>query len=127
MTEFSYDADLAGLSYNLVPHTTGFLVAMHGYNDRMLVLAEEIQKRIKTMKIKPERLAVIKESVRAAYSFLTNFNWPRNSFFRNRYNVIGKTFSLGKAILYLIFMEDMPSLTSSGQWRKNSRNYPVRD
>lgn len=67
LTEFSYDADLAGLSYNFTPHTTGLFVSMNGYNDKMIVLVRHVLEKIKGVMVDPQRLAVIKEEVRLCY------------------------------------------------------------
>jgi len=63
LTEFSYDADLAGLSYHFVQHTTGLFVAMNGYNDKMSVLVQHVLEKLKGIIVNPERLAVMKEQV----------------------------------------------------------------
>ncbi|KAF8911060.1 Metalloenzyme, LuxS/M16 peptidase-like protein [Gymnopilus junonius] len=65
LTEFSYDADLAGLSYNFTPHTTGLFVSMNGYNDKMIVLVRHVLEKVKGLVIDPQRLAVIKEEDQA--------------------------------------------------------------
>lgn len=63
LTEFSYDADLAGLSYNFVQHTSGLFVSMNGYNDKMTVLVKHVLEKIKGLAVDPTRLAVMKEQV----------------------------------------------------------------
>ncbi|KAF8965197.1 Metalloenzyme, LuxS/M16 peptidase-like protein [Flammula alnicola] len=64
LTEFSYDADLAGLSYNFTPHAMGLYVTMNGYNDKMSVLVRHVLEKVKGSVIDPKRLAVIKEEAR---------------------------------------------------------------
>lgn len=66
LTEFSYDADLAGLSYSFVAHTSGLYVSMSGYNDKMSVLVKHILDKVKHIVLDPARLAVIKEQVETA-------------------------------------------------------------
>lgn len=63
LTEFAYDADLAGLSYNFLQHTTGLFVSMNGYNDKMTVLVQHVLEKVKGLVVNPERLAVMKEQV----------------------------------------------------------------
>jgi insulysin len=63
LSEFSYDADLAGLSYNFLQHSGGLLVSMSGYNDKMVVLVQHVLEKIKGLAVNPERLAVMKEQV----------------------------------------------------------------
>jgi insulysin len=64
LTEFAYDADLAGLSYNFASNTLGVSISVKGYNDKLPVLAGTLLEKIKGLKIKPERLSVVKEQVR---------------------------------------------------------------
>lgn len=64
LTEFAYDADLAGLQYSFGSHALGVYLSMNGYNDKLLVLAKVVFERVKNLKIKPERLAVLKDHVR---------------------------------------------------------------
>lgn len=64
LSEYSYDADLAGLTYNFASHTAGLYISMHGYNDKMSVLVEHVLDRVKHLVIDPQRLIVLKEQVR---------------------------------------------------------------
>lgn len=64
LTEFSYDADLAGLSYNYASHSFGTYLIIAGYNDKLPVLLRHIFERIKGLKVNPDRLKIMKEQVR---------------------------------------------------------------
>ncbi|KAF5373799.1 hypothetical protein D9758_000838 [Tetrapyrgos nigripes] len=61
LTEFSYNADVAGLAYDFVAHMKGIYVTLNGYNDKMAVLVEEVLSKAKKLQVNPERLAVAKE------------------------------------------------------------------
>lgn len=63
LTEYAYDASLAGLSYSFSSHATGLFVTMNGYNDKMPVLVQQVLEKGKGLIVDPERLAVIKEEV----------------------------------------------------------------
>ena len=63
LTEFSYDADLAGLSYNYASHSLGTYLAIGGYNDKLPVLLRHIFEKIQGLKVKPDRLDIMKEQV----------------------------------------------------------------
>ena len=63
LSEYSYDADLAGLSYQFVPHPNGLFVSMRGYNDKMAVLVKHVLEKIKGLVVNPVRLEVMKEQV----------------------------------------------------------------
>jgi insulysin len=63
LTEFSYDADLAGLSYNCAAVSTGLWVSLAGYNDKMGVLAKNVLEKVRGLVVDGERLRVMKEQV----------------------------------------------------------------
>ncbi|KAG5647302.1 hypothetical protein DXG03_000839 [Asterophora parasitica] len=64
LTEYAYDADLAGLSYNFMSHTGGLYVSINGYNDKLVVLVQAVLEKVKALNIDPQRLAVMKEQNR---------------------------------------------------------------
>ncbi|KAF9652907.1 hypothetical protein BDM02DRAFT_3183249 [Thelephora ganbajun] len=64
LTELSYDADLAGLSYNYASHSFGTYLIIGGYNDKLPVLLHHIFEKIKGLKVKPDRLNVMKEQLK---------------------------------------------------------------
>ena len=65
MTEFAYDADLAGLNYNFASHNLGIYCTLNGYNDKLDVLAKVVFDKARNLVITPERLHVVKASVGA--------------------------------------------------------------
>lgn len=64
LSEFSYDADLGGLSYNLTSYTTGLYVLVSGYNDKVAVLLQHIMEKVKNLEVKSDRLAIMKEQAK---------------------------------------------------------------
>ncbi|KAF9265707.1 hypothetical protein L218DRAFT_957335 [Marasmius fiardii PR-910] len=67
LTEFAYDADLAGLKYDCASSSKGIYVALRGYNDKMGVLAGKVLERIKGLKADPERLKLVVEKNKKAW------------------------------------------------------------
>ncbi|GJE87118.1 insulin-degrading enzyme [Phanerochaete sordida] len=63
LTEYSYDADLAGLTYNFASHNLGIYCTLNGYNDKLDVLAKVVFDKARNLVITPERLHVVKASV----------------------------------------------------------------
>ncbi|KAL1959901.1 hypothetical protein VTO42DRAFT_569 [Malbranchea cinnamomea] len=61
LAEYSYDAELAGLDYNLTPVVFGLEVSVAGYNDKMAVLLEKVLSCMKNLKITRDRFDIIKE------------------------------------------------------------------
>ena len=64
LTEFAYDADLAGLSYYFGGHSLGLYMTLNGYNDKLHVLAKHVLERARNLKVSPDRLEVMKDQVR---------------------------------------------------------------
>jgi insulysin len=64
LTEFAYDAELAGLEYGFASHSLGIFITLSGYNDKLPVLARDVLDRAKNIKVLPERLAIAKERVK---------------------------------------------------------------
>ena len=67
LNEYSYDADLAGLRYNLSPDIYGIQVSVSGYNDKLPVLLATVLEKVKTIKIDPGRFADIKQDVSVSF------------------------------------------------------------
>ena len=64
LTEIVYDADLADLSYQFIRHDLGISVILHGYNDKLHVLAKTVFERARNLVVTEERLHVVKSAVR---------------------------------------------------------------
>ena len=62
LTEFSYDADLAGLSYSLYKHIRGFTVRVSGYDDKQVVLVERIVAALRNPDFADDRFEIAKEN-----------------------------------------------------------------
>jgi len=62
LTEFSYDADLAGLSYNLYKHVRGFTVRVSGYDDKQAVLVERVVNALRNPNFADDRFEIAKEN-----------------------------------------------------------------
>ncbi|ESK89443.1 insulin-degrading enzyme [Moniliophthora roreri MCA 2997] len=64
LTEFSYDASLAGLSYSCTSHSKGVYIALQGYNDKMHVLVRQVLDKVKNLVVIPDRLDIMKEQTK---------------------------------------------------------------
>ncbi|KAK4053747.1 metalloprotease [Microbotryomycetes sp. JL201] len=67
LVEYSYDAELAGLSYQLDSQADGILLTLDGYNDKLHVLGKVIMDTIKNLTIQKDRFDVIYDQLRRAY------------------------------------------------------------
>ncbi|MDX1433949.1 MAG: insulinase family protein, partial [Gammaproteobacteria bacterium] len=63
LQEFAYDADIAGLGYQLYQHIRGFTGKISGYNDKQRVLLERMVSALRAPDLSAERFAIIKEDV----------------------------------------------------------------
>ncbi|KAK5386061.1 metalloprotease [Exophiala xenobiotica] len=70
LSTYSYDAEISGLSYAIIPNQLGVDISVHGYNDKMAVLLEKILSTIRTIEIKDDRFEIIKERMARKYK-----NW----------------------------------------------------
>ncbi|KAI8989729.1 insulin-degrading enzyme [Trametes punicea] len=67
LTEFAYDADLAGLSYYFGAHSLGLYVTLNGYNEKLHVLAKHVLERARNLEVRSDRLDVIKDQAKREY------------------------------------------------------------
>ncbi|KAH9928156.1 Metalloenzyme, LuxS/M16 peptidase-like protein [Fomitopsis serialis] len=67
LTEFAYDADLAGLSYNFSAQMLGVSVVLSGYNDKLHVLARDVFERVRNVQLRADRLEVMKDQAKRDY------------------------------------------------------------
>ncbi|KAI9136484.1 Metalloenzyme, LuxS/M16 peptidase-like protein [Paraphysoderma sedebokerense] len=74
LTEFSYDAEVAGLSYSLDTQIDGLMLHVAGYSDKLSVLTVKIVEKMKSLVIDPQRFELIKEQVARSYS-----NWKKEA------------------------------------------------
>jgi len=63
LTEFAYDAELAGLSYGISDASDGLSLAVGGYNEKAHVLLKRVLEKARTLVVDPHRFEVIKEQV----------------------------------------------------------------
>ena len=67
LNEYSYDAEIAGLEWDLDDSTRGLHISISGYNEKMPVLLEKVLMCMKNIVIKPDRFEIIKERLLRAY------------------------------------------------------------
>ncbi len=63
LNTLSYPALLAGVSYDISTPPKGFRISVGGYEDKQLVLLEEVLDRFANLEIKPERFEVLREEM----------------------------------------------------------------
>lgn len=65
LTEYSYDATLAGLGYSVGTDKNGIQVFVSGYNDKLSVLLGVVLEKMKNLEVDPARFALIHDRVSA--------------------------------------------------------------
>ena len=63
LTEFAYDAELAGLSYGISDTSNGLSLTVGGYNEKAHVLLKRVLEKARTLVADPHRFEVIREQV----------------------------------------------------------------
>jgi insulysin len=63
LTEFTYDAELAGMKYSIMCDGPSIVVVSEGYNDKLSVLMEHVLEKVKSIIITEDRVTVIAEQV----------------------------------------------------------------
>ncbi|KAI0128922.1 peptidase M16 inactive domain-containing protein [Xylariales sp. AK1849] len=67
LEEYSYDAEIAGLQYNVTLDSRGLFVEVAGYNDKLSVLLEQVLTTMRDLEIKDERFDIVKERLTRGY------------------------------------------------------------
>ncbi|CAG8531276.1 2424_t:CDS:10 [Paraglomus occultum] len=67
LTEYSYAAGVAGLTYSVGNQTEGISLTVQGFNDKIHVLLERILTSMKDFKVDSQRFTLIKEQVQRGY------------------------------------------------------------
>ena len=70
LSEYSYDAEISGLDYNLSGTLSGLSIHVNGYNDKMAVLLEKVLVSMRDLDVRQDRFDVIKERLQRSYK-----NW----------------------------------------------------
>lgn len=63
LNALSYPAFLAGVGYDLAAPPKGFRITISGYDDKQLVLLEEVLERLPDLELNPERFDVLRDDM----------------------------------------------------------------
>ncbi|RGP63560.1 insulysin [Fusarium sporotrichioides] len=74
LEEYSYDAELAGLQYNVSLDSRGLFLDVSGYNDKLPVLLEQVVTTMRDLDIKEDRFEIVRERLTRGYN-----NWQLQS------------------------------------------------
>ncbi|KAJ8483108.1 hypothetical protein ONZ51_g4915 [Trametes cubensis] len=105
LTEFAYDADLAGLSYYFGGHSLGLYMTLNGYNDKLHVLAKHVLERVRNLKVSPDRLEVMKDQAKREYENFFLGQPYRLSDYYARYMLSEREWTMSE------LLEEVPTVT----------------
>ena len=81
LVEYSYDAEIAGLEYELEAYMVGLGIDISGYNDKISVLLEKVLVTMRDLEVKPDRFQIVKERLIRGFR-----NWD----FQQPYHQVGE-------------------------------------
>ncbi|KAH8114098.1 insulin-degrading enzyme [Phellopilus nigrolimitatus] len=121
LSEYTYDAGLAGLSYNFGSTLMGLYISLSGYTDKLPLITQHVLEKIKNLEIKKDRLAVIKEEVKQQWENLFLGQPYQLSDYYGRYLLADRQFMLseklaeieGKPTSFCITVEEMREHTKT--------------
>ncbi|KAI7866288.1 Metalloenzyme, LuxS/M16 peptidase-like protein [Spinellus fusiger] len=67
LTEYAYDAEVAGLCYNIENLLEGMLLSVGGYNDKLPLLLEKVVEKMCDFKVDFERFKLLKDQLGRSY------------------------------------------------------------
>ncbi|KAA8900675.1 hypothetical protein TRICI_006176 [Trichomonascus ciferrii] len=67
LIEFAYDAEMAGLKYDVSTIKTGLGISVGGFNHKLIVLLERILEKLKNYQVDTDRFKIIKEKHQRFY------------------------------------------------------------
>ncbi|KAF7728621.1 Insulinase (Peptidase M16) [Apophysomyces ossiformis] len=67
LNEYAYDAEVAGLRYDLENWSDGILLHISGYNDKLPVLLEKVVQKMRDLRVDTDRFNLIKDQLRRSY------------------------------------------------------------
>ncbi|KAL4067799.1 Metalloenzyme, LuxS/M16 peptidase-like protein [Scleroderma citrinum] len=82
LAEYTYDADLAGLTYHISANNLGTTLTLKGYNDKLPELAKHVVGAVKNLVAKQDRLNVMKEKLKREYdNFFMNQSYQLSDYY----------------------------------------------
>lgn len=106
LVEYSYDADISGLSYDFTNHLNGLSVTISGYNDKLHVLLEKVLLQARDLEVREDRFRIIHDRMLRSL---------RNSDYLQPYFQVGsytRIFKSEKGFLNEDLLKEMDSVTA---------------
>ncbi|KAH8117077.1 insulin-degrading enzyme [Phellopilus nigrolimitatus] len=98
LSEYAYDAELAGLNYNFGSTLSGLYISLSGYNDKLPLLTQHVLEKIKNLEVNIDRLAVIKEQVKRQWeNFFLGQTYQLSDYY-GKYLLADRQFTLSEKL-----------------------------
>lgn len=107
LAEYTYDAELAGLSYSIGSPSVGLDIQIAGYNDKSAVLLEKVLLAMRDLEVKDDRFEVIKERM---IRNLRNWEWSEPFKQAGAYS---RWLSQARGWATYELLEELPSITAA--------------
>ncbi|OCK75895.1 hypothetical protein K432DRAFT_307572 [Lepidopterella palustris CBS 459.81] len=107
LVEYSYDAEISGLGYSIIAHTSGLDVSVYGYNDKMSTLLEKVLVSMRDLDVREDRFNIIKERLMRSFR-----NWD----FQQPYQQVGtysRWLNSEKGWINEQLLSELPSITAT--------------
>ncbi len=120
LEEYSYDAELAGLEYNLEIDARGLFIDVSGYNDKLPAFLEQVLIKMRDLEIAEDRFQIVMEQAARSY---------RNWVFQQPYHQLSDYSSLlSSEVEFLVddMSAELSSITLEGA-RNFQKAGPVAD
>lgn len=107
LEEYAYDAELAGLNYDIASYSGGLDVDIDGYNDKLSVLLSKVLETMRDLVVKEDRFNIVKERLARGMK-----NWD----LQQPYNQVGdftRWLNAERGFINAQLLEELPSITAS--------------
>ncbi|KAI6045609.1 Metalloenzyme, LuxS/M16 peptidase-like protein [Pisolithus marmoratus] len=104
LTEYTYDAELAGLAYHVTAHSLGMTLTLKGYNDKLPELAKYVVRALRNLVPTQDRLDVMKEKLKREWdNFFMNQSYHLSDYY-GRYMLTHQTWTIQE------LLEELPGV-----------------
>ncbi len=106
LEEYAYDAELAGLNYDIASFSGGLDVEISGYNDKLAVLLQKVLVTMRDLEVKEDRFEIVKERLMRGMK-----NWD----FQQPYNQVGdftRWLNSERGFINDHILSELPALTA---------------
>ncbi|KAI8933337.1 hypothetical protein NX059_012527 [Plenodomus lindquistii] len=106
LVEYSYDADISGLSYEFTNHMSGLSITVSGYNDKLHVLLEKVLLQVRDLEVREDRFKIIHDRMMRSLR-----NWDYGQPFQ-QVGTYSRQFKSEKSFLNAELLKELEGVTA---------------